>query len=98
MSWTDRGPFGHRRDLPGGIIATVGYRVRGAVAWSLSHADAPRTASRGTAATIALAKADAIAAAPAYALTLADALDARATVLSSCAAAIRAAVGDLVTP
>jgi hypothetical protein len=84
--------MGIRNELRGGIVATVGRRVRGAVAWSLSHSDS-RLVTRGLSATIAAAKSDAITAAPAYALTLADALDARATALSSRAAAIRAAVG-----
>lgn len=98
MSWVDCGPMGLRSELPAGILATVSRRARGSVAWTLTHADAPRTVARGMATTIPLAKAASIDAAPAYALTLADALDARADVLAQRAAAIRAAVGGLAPP
>lgn len=96
MSWVDCGPMGLRNELPAGIRATVGRRARGSVAWQLTHPDAPRTVTRGMAATVALAKAAAIDAAPAYALTLADALDARAAVLTSRAASIRGAALEVL--
>lgn len=88
--------MGLRNELPAGIRATVGRRARGSVAWQLTHADAPRTVARGLSVSLADAKRDALAAVPAYALMLADALDARAAVLTSRAASIRGAAIEVL--
>jgi hypothetical protein len=79
--------MGHRAELPAGIVASATRR-----AWQLTHPDAPRLVARGMSVSLADAKRDALAAAPAYALELADALELRAAALVSRAASIRSAV------
>ena len=88
ITWTAVGPFGHQAQLPAGLVATVGPR-RGGWAWSLVHPDLPRASVRGQAATMAAAKVAMGQAARAFAESLADALDARAALISSRAAAAR---------
>jgi len=89
ITWTEVGPWGHQAQLPAGLVATV-YRLgAGDWGWSLVHPDMPRAAARGQAATMADAKIAMVAAAQSFALSLADALDARAALISSRAAAAR---------
>ena len=89
ITWTEVGPFGHQAQLPAGLIATVYKLGLGEWGWSLVHPDLPRRSARGQAATMALAKQAMAAAAKAFAESLADALDARAALISSRAAAAR---------
>lgn len=87
--WNEIGPWGYRADLPGGVVAVVTRRGTGNLfRWYLTHPDL-HTRAQGAAATIAEARADILAAAEGFALTLADALDARAALLTARATACR---------
>ncbi len=87
--WTEIGPWGHQVALPGGVVAVVSRRGAGNLfRWYLSHPDVQARA-QGTAATIAEARAELIAAAQGFALNLADALDTRAALLTARANACR---------
>lgn len=81
--WTEAGPWGYVATLPAGIVATVSRRGNGGLfRWHLTHPDIRARAS-GEAATLAAARAALAAAVPAFALSLADALDARASLLTA---------------
>lgn len=87
LEWKSVGPWGHYATLPGGVIATVGA-TRDGFRWALSHQDLPVRAS-GFALTMAGARAGVVTAAQAFAVNLADALDARAAQLTARATACR---------
>lgn len=87
--WVEVGPWGYQATLPADVVATVSRRgAAGLFRWSLSHPDLPVRAD-GISPTLLGARDDIIAAAPAFALAIADALDARAAVISARAAACR---------
>jgi hypothetical protein len=82
--------MGRRATLPAGITIAVGRRIGGVTRWEITHDDLA-IVTRGQSVTVADAMADAVAAAPAFALAMADAIDARIVALTARAAALRLA-------